>query len=232
MTRSVHTTTVDRLLGAIREGDFPVDSVLPSERTLAQQFGVSRNTLREAIRALAHAGVLEIRGRSGTLVTPAATSYDAALRARAEATGEQSPLDLMIARMAIEPVCAEQAAIQARRHDIASAKEALHRQHEALENGTDPAEPDLLFHTAVANATRNPALISLQGQLAQMMRGDLWAELKAHIRQTDEDVRKYVLHHERIFDAIRRGDARRAHQLMFRHLVDIEDALVADAERA
>src|SRR5690606_6660734 len=108
----VHAHTVDRLLAAIREGQFPVDSALPSERTLATQLGVSRNTLREAIRALSHAGVLDIRGRSGTVVTPSATSYDASLRARAEAAGEQSPLDLMVARMAVEPTCAEHAAAQ------------------------------------------------------------------------------------------------------------------------
>lgn len=230
MTQSVHGHTVDRLLTAIREGQFPVDSVLPSERTLATQLGVSRNTLREAIRALSHAGVLDIRGRSGTVVTPSATSYDAFLRARAEAAGEQSPLDLMVARMAVEPICAEHAALQAGTRELSVAEEALRRQREAMDEGTDPAEPDLLFHTAVASATRNPALITLQGQLAQMMRGDLWAELKGHVRRSDDDLRKYLNHHERIFDAIRRRDSRRAHQLMMMHLTDIEDALLIESQ--
>ncbi|MFD1718438.1 FadR/GntR family transcriptional regulator [Georgenia deserti] len=226
---SVHAQTVDRLLTAIREEQFAVGSVLPSERALAQQLGVSRNTLREAIRALAHAGALEIRGRSGTVVTPSSTSYDAALRARAEAAGEQSPLDLMVARMAVEPTCAEHAAAQAGEAELEAMRNALERQHEAVIAHQDPAAPDLLFHTAVAGATRNPALIALQGQLAQMMSGDLWAELKGHVRQSEDHLYRYLTHHDLIFDAVQSGDGRRARQLMIMHLVDIEEALLADA---
>ncbi|WP_165368175.1 FadR/GntR family transcriptional regulator, partial [Phytoactinopolyspora endophytica] len=207
-----HTETVDRLLSAIQDGDFAIGSVLPPERVLATDFGVSRNTLREAIRALANAGVVEIRGRSGTVVLPAAASYSVALRARAEAAGDHSPLDLVVARLSVEPACAEHAAIHHTEEDLRRMSDALAQQEAAVHSGDDPSAPDLLFHSAVAAATHNPALAVLQNQLAQMMHGSLWTELKGNARAGAEAGERYLSHHRTIADAVAAGDPRRAGQ--------------------
>ncbi|MBE1878301.1 FadR/GntR family transcriptional regulator [Myceligenerans pegani] len=228
---SLHAETVDRLLTAIQAGEFAVGSVLPPERVLAQNLEISRNTLREAIRTLDNAGVVQIRGRSGTLVLPAAVSSSTALRARAEATGDHSPLDLMIARLAVEPVCAEHAALQHTEEDAQRIRAALADQAEAVREGADPFEPDLLFHTAVAAASRNPALAALQAQLAQMMHSTLWTELKGQARDDLNGAERYLAHHEHIAHAILDRDPRRAGQLMTSHLTDIETALHSQAKR-
>lgn len=226
---SVHSETVERLVQAIQTGEFEVGSVLPAERVLAQDLEISRNTLREAIRTLDNAGIVKIRGRSGTLVLPAAASASAALRARAEATGDHSPLDLMIARLAVEPVCAGEAARQLTEEDALSIQTALADQTRAVEKGEDPFEADLLFHTVIAIATHNPALTVVQGQIAQMMHSTLWTELKGNVRATDNSAEHYLEDHRLIARAIEAGDPRRASQLMLSHLTDIETALHAHA---
>ncbi|GAA4917270.1 FadR/GntR family transcriptional regulator [Nesterenkonia rhizosphaerae] len=226
-----HSDTVSRLLTAIQEGHYPIGSALPSERELAATFDISRNTLREAIRTLANAGVVEIRPRSGTVVLPGASSRNVALRARAEASGDHSPLDLIVARLALEPVCAEYAADHRSEEDLRSLAEALHKQEAAVTRGEDPSEPDVMFHSAIAAATHNPALAILQSQLAQMMHGSLWNELKGHAREAASANEKYLDHHRLIYDAIADQDSRRAGHLMTSHLADIESALRAEAYR-
>jgi GntR family transcriptional repressor for pyruvate dehydrogenase complex len=226
---SIHAETIESLMSAIQSGEYEIGSTLPSERALAHELEISRNTLREAIRSLDNAGVVQIRGRSGTVVLPEALSAAAALRARAEATGDHSPLDLIVARVAVEPACAEQAALNHTEEDAQRLRAALDAQSEAVRKDVDPFEPDLLFHTAIATASHNPALAALQGQLAQMMHSTLWTELKGHALVASASAEQYLTHHHHIAQAIIDRDGRRARQLMASHLAEIETALHAQA---
>jgi GntR family transcriptional repressor for pyruvate dehydrogenase complex len=132
---------VEQILAGIRSGLFPPGSALPAERTLASQLQVSRGSLREALRVLEHAGVLDIRTGSGTYV--AAEGGSSATCAQAAAIGEHSPPDLIVARTAIEPVCAEQAALSHHPIDLAAREEAFEAQAHATRADEDVAEADL-----------------------------------------------------------------------------------------
>jgi GntR family transcriptional repressor for pyruvate dehydrogenase complex len=84
----VYDSIVDQLLEGIRSGAFPPGSVLPAERELAARFGVSRGSVREAIRVLEHSGVVDVRTGSGTYIAEAGLSQATALRAHAALLGE------------------------------------------------------------------------------------------------------------------------------------------------
>src|SRR5688572_31643065 len=107
----LYTSIVDQIVEGVRAGAFRPGRALPAERVLAARFRVSRSSLREAIRVLEHAGVLDVRTGSGTYVSEAGVSKAAMLRAAAAVVGERSPLDVVTARRALEPVAAELAAI-------------------------------------------------------------------------------------------------------------------------
>ena len=96
---------VEQILDAITSGAFPRGSALPPERIMASQLGVSRASVREAIRVLEHAGVLDVRMGSGTFVVEDGPSPKSVLRTRAALIGEHSPLDISHARLCARAGC-------------------------------------------------------------------------------------------------------------------------------
>src|ERR1700733_9978009 len=84
----IYLSIVDQVVEGIRSGAFHPGTALPPERTLALRLGVSRTSVREAVRVLEHAGVLDVRTGSGTYVTRDAMSKSMFLRIEAVASGE------------------------------------------------------------------------------------------------------------------------------------------------
>lgn len=226
----VYSDVVDQILHSIQSGVFPAGSSLPAERTLAEQLAVSRGSLREAIRVLEHAGVLDVRVGSGTYVTDTGLSQTAMLRARATAVGEHSPLDLIVARAAIEPVCAEHAATAHRPTDFEHMQAAFDKQAAITRRGDDPAEADLAFHLAVATASHNGVLLTLEQKLIQIMHEHMWSDLKHRSRSRADAAEHYLEHHQLVLQAIKNRNPRRAHQYMSMHMSAVESGLVSELE--
>lgn len=224
----LYSSIVDQILAAIESGAIPHGSALPAERTLAERFGVSRASVREAIRVLEHSGVLDVRGGSGAYVTDSAVSNAVALRAHAAAAGEHSPLDVIVARHGVEPRCAEIAAGERGERDLDRLRAALEEHQERVEALRDGAEPDLAFHVAVAAATHNPVLIMLFDGLENIMRRAPWSELKHRTRMTSEGSERDVREHAAVLRAIERQDGSAAGRAMRKHLCSVEDDLLAE----
>lgn len=221
---------MDQILEGIRSGAFGPGTVLPPERSLAERFGVSRGSVREAIRSLEYAGVLDVRTGSGTFVAEAGASKAAALRARAALSGEHSPLDLLVARQAIEPVCAGLAAAHRSAADLDNLRKLVDAQGELLERGEETAEVDLAFHMAVADACHNPVLVLLYERIAEVMRQDVWLDLRRRSRTQAGTPELYLDQHRSTLGAIERGDAAAAAKSVDAHMRTVEDRLVTEVE--
>lgn len=221
---------VDQILEGIRSGAFGPGTVLPPERTLAEMFGVSRGSVREAIRSLEYAGILNVRTGSGTFVAEAGASKAAALRARAALVGEHSPLDLVVARRAIEPVCAGLAASNRSVADLDNLRSLIDQQVALLQEGEETAEVDLAFHVAVASACHNPVLLMLYDRIAEIMRQDMWLELRRRSRAMPGTAEMYLDQHRATLSAIERGDSAAASRSVDAHMHTVEERLVAEVE--
>lgn len=225
---SVREGVVAALLGQIRSGSLLPGSLLPPERELSARCGVSRGTLREAIRVLDYAGVLEVRTRSGTYVTDAALSKGIELRAHAALRGEQSPLDIMVARRALEPVSARYAALNHHVQHINRLRKSVHDQRRLVKRGEDPDDVDREFHIAVAVASRNPILSLLFERVSVIMHQRTWTELKHTSRSRGDHQELYLSQHEVILSAIERGDSAAAAGAMSEHLDSVEEGLLQE----
>jgi GntR family transcriptional regulator, transcriptional repressor for pyruvate dehydrogenase complex len=223
------TSIIDQIVDGVRVGAFPPGRALPAERVLAAQFGVSRGSVREAIRVLEHAGVLNVRVGSGTYVSEAGVSKAALLRAQAAVAGEQSPLDILVARRAIEPVCAELAATNRQASDMDALGENIREQADLSTRGEDPAEVDLSFHLAVASAAHNPVLLTLVERLIEIMREGTWHQLTRRSRGRPGGAERYLDQHRAIVVAIDTYDPQRAGQAMRQHLYAVEAGLLDEA---
>jgi GntR family transcriptional regulator, transcriptional repressor for pyruvate dehydrogenase complex len=221
---------VGQILEGIRSGAFGPGTVLPPERSLAERFGVSRGSVREAIRSLEYAGVLDVRTGSGTFVAEAGATKAAALRARAALVGEHSPLDLVVARRAIEPVCAGLAAANRSAADLGNLRRLVDEQTELLRRGQETAEVDLRFHVAVATACHNPVLAMLYDRIAEIMRQDIWLDLRRRSRALPGTPQLYLGQHRATLEAIERGDSDAASRAVNAHIHTVEERLEAEVE--
>lgn len=225
----VYTAIVEQILDNIAAGTFPPGSALPPERVLAEHLGVSRSSLREAVRVLEHARVLDVRGGSGTYVTEASLSTTTTLRARAAMAGEHSPLDLVAVRSVVEPMCAELAARWHHDKDLRAMEESLAAHEEMTRSAGDPADVDSAFHLAVAAASHNDVLHDIEQYFVELMHQQMWSELKHRSRTREHAGEHFLEQHRHIYEAIRAGDGDRARTAMSEHLRTIQEALFTEA---
>ncbi|MFA4964614.1 MAG: FadR/GntR family transcriptional regulator [Thermoleophilia bacterium] len=224
----LYTSIVDQLVDGIRSGAYPPGSALPAERVLAVRLGVSRSSVREAIRILEYAGVLDVRTGSGTFVGEAGLSGAARLRAHAVLLGDQSPLDVIVARRALEPVCAELAASNRHERDLKEMRQTVREQARLLRQGQDPVDVDLAFHLAIATASHNLVLLLLVERLVDIMRQEAWRELKHRSNDRRGTFGLFLEQHQSVLDAVERGDPQAAQARMSEHLSAIEVGLLGE----
>jgi DNA-binding FadR family transcriptional regulator len=207
---------VDEVIGRLREqistGAWPVDTRIPPEPELIEALGVGRGTVREAVRALAHAGLLEVRRGDGTYVR-ARSELSGALRREIETTTHQHVQEV---RRAIE---VEAARLAARRHTAAdleacdlalAARDTAARRGVAAARGDDGwidewVEADARFHEALVAASGNPLLLDLYLEIGSPLR----SVLRERAGQDDFD-RFLVAGHGALLAAVRAGDTEAA----------------------
>lgn len=186
----------------ITSGEWPVGSRIPTEPELVEQLGVARNTVREAIRALAHNGLLDIRQGSGTYVL--ATSELAGVMHRRFADAD--PRHVAELRSTLEASAARHAAHRRTEAEVAHLQALLARREDAWAGGDVDAfvEADATFHMAVVKASHNEVLTALYADLGAVLRAFLRHDVGDELRPEDH------LDHARLVAAIRDGDAEAA----------------------
>ncbi|MBH5334203.1 FadR family transcriptional regulator [Streptomyces pactum] len=193
---------IAQLRAQITSGEWPVGSRIPTEPELVEQLGVARNTVREAVRALAHNGLLDIRQGSGTYVL--ATSELAGVMHRRFA--DARPLHVAELRTALETKAAQLAAERRTEQDLRQIEALLDRRERAWASGDAEAfvEADATLHLAIVAASHNEVLAELYADLGGVLREFLRADVGAELRPEG-----YV-DHARLVAAIRAGDGDRA----------------------
>lgn len=196
--RSLVDIAVDAISEALQQQRWTLGARIPTEPELAEELGMSRNTVREAVRVLAYAGLLEVRQGDGTYVK-ALSSPAEALRS----IGSASLLEHLEVRALLEEACARQAARRPDPQAIAAMRAALvERQDLDDERRLDEfIERDLAFHMAVAQGSGNRALCELYRYFSQAVRLNLRAALlDRSLPEPDQPS------HRAIVDAIEAGD--------------------------
>ncbi|MGW4163045.1 FadR/GntR family transcriptional regulator [Streptomyces sp. NPDC004788] len=193
---------ITQLRNQITSGEWPVGTRIPTEPELVEQLGVARNTVREAVRALAHNGLLDIRQGSGTYVV--ATSELAGVMHRRFA--DSDPRHVAELRATLESSAARLAARRRTDRDLKQIDALLARREEAWRSG-DAEEfvtADAAFHHAVVVASHNDVLTELYADLGHVLRAWLREDVGRELRPENH------MDHGRLVEAIREGDAERA----------------------
>ncbi|UZN49147.1 FadR family transcriptional regulator [Cupriavidus cauae] len=216
-------TVAQQLLKQIEIGSFAATGKLPTEAVLAQQFGVSRTVIREAISRLKNEGVVEPRQGSGVFVKehgavrPLRIDY-------AEAVEASSMPHLLAVRRAIEAEVAAEAARRCTDRDIADIDAALANIDEAVAAGRDGVAEDVAFHRKIAAVTGNPYFIKTLNFLNQYLEAGV-AVTRRNEATRDDFSRQVREEHAAIVDAIRARDPMAARNAALTHLYNAERRL-------
>lgn len=206
LTSPRRSALADQVIGELRDqitsGEWPVGSRIPTEPELVEQLGVARNTVREAIRALAHNGLLDIRQGSGTYVV--ATSELAGVMHRRFANAD--PRHVAELRSTLEAQGARLAALRRTEQDLRQLDTLLGQRERAWESGDVErfVAADATFHLAVVKASHNEVLTALYADLSAVVRDFLRGDVGDELRPEQH------LDHARMVAAIHAGDAETA----------------------
>jgi GntR family uxuAB operon transcriptional repressor len=201
----------ERLRAAILEGAYTPGQRLPAERHLAEHFGASRSTVREALRQLEELALVSRRIGSGTFVN------GAGLATQAQVAENTSPLELIEVRQAVEPHLARLAVLHATARDLEPLAAALRALESCRHDQELFSSADERFHLALAEATGNPLMAWLYRQINEVRGHDQWNEMKRKIL-TPENIDRYNAQHRELYGAIRRRDVDAAVRCIETHL--------------
>ena len=227
--QSLVDTVVEALRSQLAAGEWKVGARIPTEHALAEQLQVGRNTVREAIRVLVHAGMLRSRQGEGTFVVSAADPGD--IMRGVQRAGIRDVLEL---RIALEAEAARLAALRHEPADLERMRAALDAQAQLADAAGQPAsgslelyaDHDIAFHRAVVEAAHNTALTATYGWFSSSVR-------EALVSALDDQAMPKVVHgdHRAVMDAIAAGDPVAAERAT-RELLDkpkrAVEALLAD----
>jgi len=208
---------VQQIEQRIVSGELKVSDQLPSERELAEQFGVSRTAVREAIKTLHEKGLVEILVGRGTFIangTPDVVRHTLNLLMKVDST--KGFLNLVELREIMEPEIAALAATRITDEYISAMQEAMDKMEAAMDNVEEFVEADLDFHLALAEATQNPIIPALLDPIIELMR-----EQRILITIIKGVAQHGQYNHKIIIDAVKRGDPDAAREAMRHHLEQI-----------
>jgi GntR family transcriptional repressor for pyruvate dehydrogenase complex len=206
----------------ILDGSLKPDDKLPPEHTLANEFGVSRTVIREAIQSLRSRGLVQVVQGSGMYVRePEADTFVKALSTLFQFR-EASPFDLHQVREILEIEIAGLAATESSEEDKAELLKSLAWMEAARDSVREYVELDLLFHGILARATGNEVFLLLLEPLIDYLR-----QSRLRATQAPGGVERSFQGHRAICQCVVSGDAEGARAAMHEHLQEVRQRLAA-----
>ena len=191
---SVVVFVIERIKEALINKELQAGDYLPSEAELTQSLGVSKTSVREAIKMLQAMGIVEVRRGQRTLIRehPGEDSINPMLFQLLVEKGTTK--DIVDFRMMFEPAYALMAMERATEEDIENIRKTLERFEITIEKGLPTAEDDLAFHRAILESTHNPFVIRTGTTILQLFKASIGRSVQDHPQVALED-------HKRIFTA-------------------------------
>ena len=218
---------VEQVRDLIKEGRLKPGDKLPSEQILAEKFGTSRPSVREAMSALEILGIIESRGGKGNYIKDNFNPplYEQELK---ELEKEESPFEILEARKAVETELVGLVAKKATKEEIDVIKESLNKMKENMTDIPKIMEIDREFHINIARAAHNNLLYSMVLYLNDLLKENLWTNMKEKSWSISGHPQKYLEEHIEIFNAIKNKDSKNARKRMYDHLAGVEKDLLSE----
>lgn len=218
-TSRLYEQIVLQIEESVHKGDLKVGDQLPAERELAEQFGVSRTAVREAVKALREKGIVEAFPGRGTFITSGTSQGIRQSLDRMVKSGQPDGFAFLVeVREILEPEIASLAATRAQEEDLVAMREAISVMDSARQDPDAYIEADLDFHLSLAEAAANPLILSLIDSIVGILR-----EQRIGIFRVEGGPERGQYHHKRILNAIEHRDPQGARDAMKAHLGQVRE---------
>ncbi|MFH1488888.1 MAG: FadR/GntR family transcriptional regulator [Pseudomonadota bacterium] len=221
---------IQQMRGAILEGKLQPGTRLASESELVIEFGVSKATLREALRALEYLGLIEIRkgASGGAFVAEVDMEITKAHLMNFLHFKNLSVKQISAIRRNLEPYAASVAAGKMTDEDLEKLKNLNELCRKSLSSGDSDSlrKNEIKFHRTIANATQNPILILILDFVENLLE-----DVKRILKPDLEFSRGVVESHERVYEALAARDAERASKEMLEDVSKVEKGLARLSEK-
>ncbi|MGQ9645463.1 MAG: FadR/GntR family transcriptional regulator [Thermodesulfobacteriota bacterium] len=208
---------VNQVKNLISEGKLKPGDQLPPERELIKQFGVSRPTLREALKSLIAMGFLQVNQAKRTFVRSITSERIEDPLSRLIKTDTQKIFDLIEVRKGLEAWSAFYAAQRATKDDIRQLGAIIQEMKAAFEKGRSWEKEDADFHLAIAQATHNTVQTHIMSTIYDLLRVSV-----ARVFTDRGKIKKLIEQHCRIFNAIKNHASDKARERTLDHLNYVE----------
>lgn len=228
--RRLSDDIVEQLEGMILEGTLKSGERLPAERALAEKFGVSRPSLREAIQKLAAKGLLVSRQGGGNYVAESLGSTFSDPLLHLLENNPEAQRDLLEFRQTLEASCAYYAALRATEVDRERLTEAFDALQDcyARDDKVSRAEEgaaDARFHLAIAEASHNAVLLHTIRGLFDLLKRNVVTNIGGMYQQRTETRDMLISQHRDLYLTIIEGRAEQAREVSTRHLLYVQEVL-------
>jgi DNA-binding FadR family transcriptional regulator len=226
----LYEQVADRIRNLIIDEELRPNERLPGERNLAEQLGVSRIVIREAIKFLNAQGLVEIKSGSGTYIKKISSEHiidtiGLYLKFR---RSDNSFRNLLEVRHSLEVDIAALAAERATEEDLMAMETAINQMEAHIADPEQFAKHDLDFHSALATATGNEIYRLLLVPITDLL---LDFRIAAYLYDTEEAIQGGLVHHRKVLEQVKAGNAEGARQAMNDHLQQAQNLFEKAHER-
>ncbi|WP_314059387.1 FadR/GntR family transcriptional regulator [uncultured Vagococcus sp.] len=204
---SLSTQIVQELTKKIETGDWPIQTKIPTEAQLTEQFEVSRNTVREALQSLIQAGLLESKAGDGTYVI-AANKFEANMY---HELGKADYQEIAEARQLLEKNLAFLAAKKRTEEDLIAMEVALERRNNPAFTLEELALKDIDYHIEIAKAAHNSIMLDVYQSISTYLFQLIFDHMQQDVTFNHDDSQQL---HIELFDAIKARDSKLAETIV------------------
>jgi GntR family transcriptional repressor for pyruvate dehydrogenase complex len=229
--KKVSSQIAEQIRSSILNGEFSPGDKLPPERELAEMFGVSRPSVREALNILSAAGLVESYQGGGTLVKSLVETTTGPPLSELIKVEQERALDVIEVRKCMEGWTAYYAAQRALPEDLRRLESIVLEMERNLQGLRPSQDLDAHFHIVIAQATHNIVWLHMMQSIFDAMKEFQQSVWRA-VYLTQEDHRDLFLHHRAVFEAIRDRNPEKARDEMLTHLTFAEQRSSAYVKQA
>jgi DNA-binding FadR family transcriptional regulator len=215
-TQRLYIKVAEQVSGLVRSGSIKPGDRLPSERDLAEQLGVSRPTIREAMIALEIAGIIEIKTGSGIYIT----DHPPELKIVDEGVG---PFEILDTRYILESEACALAAARISDQQIEELKQTISEMEEEQKRADASEQADMKFHLLIAEASQNSAISAIIKWLWELRNQSRLSQVFM-VRLRKEGIHPSINEHKKIVAALEKRNPEKARNAMKMHIEGATEA--------
>jgi GntR family transcriptional repressor for pyruvate dehydrogenase complex len=215
--RTLYEEVIKQIIQLIKDKKWKPGDKIPGEIELSKSFEVSRNCMREALKALEHSKIIISKAGNGTFISVNAQQNIYAMELAGLLRSGNSFSDLMETRLIIEPQLAYVATEKVTEADIVKLEQIIQQSKEAVSAGSYDIDLGYKFHMEIATIAQNALLLKFLESINEELSAQRKLLLFKHM--TEKELVREIKEHEEIKDFIKNGEPRKAEEAMRQHLI-------------